>query len=151
VAVDRARVRVRARVRATCSQQLHPCRAAADAPLRPPGETPYAPGMTLRWLASPAVALVCFLAAVVTLGQLAASTGRGACRIAQSAGGQKPKLTPRQVRIAREMYDETGPSGQRRYTVAQIAAEFGVTRPTIYRHLAAALASSPATGSRQLS
>jgi len=25
--------------------------------------------------------------------------------------------------------------GRRRYTVAQIAAEFGVTRPTIYRHL----------------
>ena len=24
---------------------------------------------------------------------------------------------------------------KRRYTVAQIAAEFGVTRPTIYRHL----------------
>jgi hypothetical protein len=29
-----------------------------------------------------------------------------------------------------------GPDGKRRYTVAQIAAEFGVTRrPTIYRHL----------------
>jgi hypothetical protein len=27
------------------------------------------------------------------------------------------------------------PDGKRRYTVAQIAAEFGVTRPTIYRHL----------------
>jgi hypothetical protein len=25
--------------------------------------------------------------------------------------------------------------GKRRYTVAQIAAEFGVTRPTIYRYL----------------
>jgi hypothetical protein len=33
------------------------------------------------------------------------------------------------------MYDETGPDGERRYTVAQIAAEFGVTRPTIYWHL----------------
>jgi len=33
------------------------------------------------------------------------------------------------------MYDETGPDGKRCYTVAQIAAEFGVTRPTIYRHL----------------
>jgi predicted DNA binding protein len=30
------------------------------------------------------------------------------------------------------MYDE---HGKRRYTVVQIAAEFGVTRPTIYRHL----------------
>ncbi|WP_410789635.1 ArsR family transcriptional regulator [Kribbella sp. C-35] len=28
-----------------------------------------------------------------------------------------------------------GEDGKRRYTVAQIAAEFGVTRPTIYRHL----------------
>jgi hypothetical protein len=32
------------------------------------------------------------------------------------------------------MYDELGADGKRRYTVAQIAAEFGVTRPTIYRH-----------------
>jgi DNA invertase Pin-like site-specific DNA recombinase len=43
--------------------------------------------------------------------------------------------TTRQARIAQQMYDETGPDGKRRYTVAQIAAEFGVTRPTIYRHL----------------
>lgn len=49
-------------------------------------------------------------------------------------GGQKPKLTPRQARIVQQMYDEPGPYGRRRYTVAQIAAEFG-TRPTIYRHL----------------
>ena len=33
------------------------------------------------------------------------------------------------------MYDEIGDDGKRRYTVAQIAAEFGVSRPTIYRHL----------------
>jgi len=33
------------------------------------------------------------------------------------------------------MYDETDPDGKRRYTVAQIAEEFGVTRLTIYRHL----------------
>jgi len=25
--------------------------------------------------------------------------------------------------------------GRRRYTVTQIATEFGITRPTIYRHL----------------
>ncbi|MGQ0843426.1 MAG: helix-turn-helix domain-containing protein [Sporichthyaceae bacterium] len=50
-------------------------------------------------------------------------------------GGQKPKLGPRQVRLARQLYDETGPDGKRRHTVAQIAAEFGVTRPNIYRHL----------------
>ena len=64
-----------------------------------------------------------------TMDGLAAARARG------RTGGQKPKLTPRQARIAQEMYDETGPEGKRRYTVAQIAAEFGVTRPTIYRHL----------------
>jgi predicted DNA binding protein len=34
------------------------------------------------------------------------------------------------------MYDETGEDGKRKYAVAQIAAEFGVSRPTIDRHLA---------------
>jgi predicted ArsR family transcriptional regulator len=34
------------------------------------------------------------------------------------------------------MYEETDANGRRVNTVAQIAAEFGVTRPTIYRHLA---------------
>jgi DNA invertase Pin-like site-specific DNA recombinase len=62
--------------------------------------------------------------------------GLEAARARGRTGGQKPKITPRQARIAQEMYDETGPDGKRRYTVAQIAAEFGVTRPTIYRHLA---------------
>jgi DNA invertase Pin-like site-specific DNA recombinase len=64
-----------------------------------------------------------------TMDGLAAARARG------RTGGQKPKLTPRQARVAQEMYDETGPDGKRRYTVAQIAAEFGVTRPTVYRHL----------------
>lgn len=61
--------------------------------------------------------------------------GLTAARARGRTGGQKPKLGPRQVRLAQEMYDETGPDGKRRYTVAEIAAEFGVTRPTIYRHL----------------
>jgi DNA invertase Pin-like site-specific DNA recombinase len=64
-----------------------------------------------------------------TMDGLAAARARG------RTGGQKPKLTPRQARIAQNMYAETGRDGKRRYTVAQIAAEFGVTRPTIYRHL----------------
>jgi DNA invertase Pin-like site-specific DNA recombinase len=67
-----------------------------------------------------------------TIDGLAAARARG------RTGGQKPKLGPRQVRLARQMYDELGDDGKRRYTVAQIAAEFGVTRPTIYRHLAQA-------------
>jgi DNA invertase Pin-like site-specific DNA recombinase len=64
-----------------------------------------------------------------TMDGLAAARARG------RTGGQKTKLGPRQVKIAREMYDEVGPDGKRRHTVAQIAAEFGVSRPTIYRHL----------------
>ncbi len=64
--------------------------------------------------------------------------GLAAARARGRTGGQKPKLTPRQAIIAREMYEEVGPDGALVHTVAQIAAEFGVTRPTIYRHLAAA-------------
>lgn len=62
--------------------------------------------------------------------------GLTAARARGRTGGQKPKLGPRQVKLAREMYEETAPDGKRAYTVAQIAAEFGITRPTIYRHLA---------------
>ena len=55
--------------------------------------------------------------------------GLTAARARGRTGGQKPKLTPRQAKIAREMYE----SGE--HTVQQIADEFGVTRPTIYRHV----------------
>jgi DNA invertase Pin-like site-specific DNA recombinase len=61
--------------------------------------------------------------------------GLAAARARGRTGGQKPKLTTRQAAVARTMYDETDERGKRRHTVAQIAAEFGVTRPTIYRHL----------------
>ncbi len=61
--------------------------------------------------------------------------GLAAARARGRTGGQKPKLGPRQIKLAQQMYDETGPDGKRRYTVRQIAAEFGVTRPTIYRQL----------------
>lgn len=61
--------------------------------------------------------------------------GLEAARARGRTGGQKPKLRPRQVELARQMYDETGEDGKRRYTVQQIADEFGVTRPTIYRCL----------------
>ncbi len=46
-------------------------------------------------------------------------------------GGQKPKLTSRQAKIAQAMYDELGPDDKRAHTVQQIATEFGVARPTI--------------------
>lgn len=52
-----------------------------------------------------------------------------AARARGRTGGQKPKLGPRQVQLAREMYDS------RELTVQQVANGFGVTRPTIYRHL----------------
>ncbi len=45
------------------------------------------------------------------------------------------ELTQREAKIARDMYDELGPDGKRAHTVQRIADEFGVTRPTIYRHL----------------
>jgi len=50
---------------------------------------------------------------------------RDAARARGRTGGQKPKLGYRQVALARQMYDETGDDGKRRYTVAQIAAELG--------------------------
>jgi DNA invertase Pin-like site-specific DNA recombinase len=62
--------------------------------------------------------------------------GLAAARARGRTGGQKPKLRPRQVELAQQMYDEKGEDGKRRYTVAAIAAELGVSRPTIYRHLA---------------
>jgi DNA invertase Pin-like site-specific DNA recombinase len=64
-----------------------------------------------------------------TMDGLAAARARG------RTGGQKPKLGTRQARLAREMYDQLDEHGRNNFTVAQIAAEFGVTRPTIYRYL----------------
>ncbi|MDP8928263.1 MAG: ArsR family transcriptional regulator [Actinomycetota bacterium] len=61
--------------------------------------------------------------------------GLESARARGRTGGQKPKLTPRQAKIAQDMYHQRGPDGRRTYTVQQIANEFGVTRPTIYRHL----------------
>ncbi len=61
--------------------------------------------------------------------------GLEAARARGRTGGQKPKLTARQAKIAQDMYEELGPDGRRAHTVQQIAEEFGVTRPTIYRHL----------------
>lgn len=61
--------------------------------------------------------------------------GLAAARARGRSGGQRPKLTPRQAKIARDMYDEKVPDGRRAHTVAEIASAFGVSRPTIYRHL----------------
>jgi DNA invertase Pin-like site-specific DNA recombinase len=62
--------------------------------------------------------------------------GLAAARARGRNGGRRPRLTPAQVRHARELYDETGGDGKRKYTVAQIAALLGgVSRTTIYRAL----------------
>ena len=66
--------------------------------------------------------------------------GLAAARARGRTGGQKPKLGSRQVKLARQMYDETGDDGKRTHAVAENAAEFGVSRPTIYRHLATTVA-----------
>ena len=61
--------------------------------------------------------------------------GLESARARGRAGGRKPKLTARQAEVARGMYAETGSDGKRRYTVAEIAGAFAVSRKTIYRHL----------------
>jgi hypothetical protein len=53
-----------------------------------------------------------------------------AARARGRTGGRKPKLTDRQIRIARQMYDEEGPDRKRKYTVAEIAETFHVSRKT---------------------
>ncbi|WP_353649193.1 recombinase family protein [Nakamurella sp. A5-74] len=64
--------------------------------------------------------------------------GLAAARARGRTGGQKPKLGTRQARVARQMYEEMVEKGRHRSTVAQIATEFGVARPTICRYLDAA-------------
>ena len=55
--------------------------------------------------------------------------GLAAARARGRKGGPKFKMTPNKIRQARSMYD----SGN--HTVQEIADTFGVSRPTIYRHL----------------
>jgi DNA invertase Pin-like site-specific DNA recombinase len=61
--------------------------------------------------------------------------GLAAARARGRTGGRKAKLGRRQIDLARLMYAETGEDGKRRHTVADIAAEFGVSRQTVYRAL----------------
>jgi len=69
------------------------------------------------------------LASERTLDGLAAARRRG------RTGGRKPKLGARQIDVARQMYAQIDETGKNKFTINQIAAEFGVTRPTIYRYL----------------
>ncbi|MEU7767546.1 helix-turn-helix domain-containing protein [Nocardia sp. NPDC049190] len=61
--------------------------------------------------------------------------GLESARARGRVGGRPPALTKLQALKASEMYDELDSQGKRRYTVAQIAETFGVSRKTIYRHL----------------
>ena len=59
-----------------------------------------------------------------TMAGLAAARARG------RVGGRPPTMTPEKVKVARQMYDS------REHTVEAIAKTLGVSRKTIYRHLA---------------
>ncbi|MGH3537539.1 MAG: recombinase family protein [Pseudonocardiaceae bacterium] len=61
--------------------------------------------------------------------------GLDAARARGRTGGRKPKLTDRQVTVARQMYEEKRPDNKRKYIVDEIAETFHVSRKTIYRHL----------------
>ncbi|WP_431951912.1 recombinase family protein [Nocardia lijiangensis] len=61
--------------------------------------------------------------------------GLESARARGRVGGRPTALTQLQALKARQMYDETDEHGKRRYTVAQIAETFAVSRKTIYRHL----------------
>jgi DNA invertase Pin-like site-specific DNA recombinase len=57
--------------------------------------------------------------------------GLAAARARGRNGGPKFKMDPTKIVQAQAMYDAGG------HTVQEIADTFGVSRPTIYRHLAA--------------
>jgi DNA invertase Pin-like site-specific DNA recombinase len=61
-----------------------------------------------------------------TLAGLAAARARG------RVGGRPPVMTPEKVKVARQMYDS------KEHTVEAIAKTLGVSRKTVYRHLAPA-------------
>jgi DNA invertase Pin-like site-specific DNA recombinase len=72
-----------------------------------------------------------------------AREGLETARARGRTGGRKPKLTARQAEVGRGMHEEKGDDGKRKYTVAEIAETFGVSRKTVYRHL------EPSGGRRQ--
>lgn len=69
-----------------------------------------------------------------TLEGLAAARARG------RVGGRRPKLSPKQVKLAKEMYDAVGDDGKRKHTVQEIADLLNTSRWTIYRSLERAAA-----------
>ena len=59
-----------------------------------------------------------------TMAGLAAARARG------RVGGRPPKMTPDKIKVARDMYES------KQFTVDAIAKTIGVSRKTVYRHLA---------------
>lgn len=55
--------------------------------------------------------------------------GLAAARARGRTGGRKPKMTPKKLAVAREMYDS------KKHTMEEIAQTVGVSRATLYRHL----------------
>ena len=56
--------------------------------------------------------------------------GLEAARARGRKGGRPTVMTPEKIKMARDLYDS------KQYTVETIAKELGVSRKTIYRHLA---------------
>ena len=61
--------------------------------------------------------------------------GLAAARARGRVGGRKPKLSPKQIQVARSMYEALGDDGKRLHTVQEIADVLKVSRPTIYSYL----------------
>jgi len=68
--------------------------------------------------------------------------GLAAARARGRTGGRPPSLTPTKIALARQLYDA------RQHTLAEIARTLGVSRASIYRHLAAERGAAPADPAR---
>jgi hypothetical protein len=66
----------------------------------------------------------------------------GAPEPRNSTKGRAPRqgLGPRQNQLVKQLHDERGPDGKRKYTVQQIADEFGTSRNTVLAAVRAASA-----------
>jgi DNA invertase Pin-like site-specific DNA recombinase len=60
------------------------------------------------------------------------NAGLAAARARGRVGGRPPVMTPQKIEVARQMYDS------KEHTVEAIAHTLGVSRKTVYRHLAPA-------------
>jgi DNA invertase Pin-like site-specific DNA recombinase len=75
-----------------------------------------------------------------TLEGLASARARG------RTGGRPPAMSADQVKLARQLVDQRGADGRHEYTITQVAAMLGVSRPTLYRALEPGKPVSPLPG-----